>query len=85
MSRRNGSTDPVLYMGGFRIAARYRVLTAAQTAEMLGVSPSRVRQLVMTKDLEPTSRIGRDLLFLLSDVRKLLKERKRIAAPRRPG
>jgi excisionase family DNA binding protein len=38
------------------------LLTTAQAAEMLGVNPSRVRQLVLAGRL-PAERVGRDLFL----------------------
>ena len=49
-------------------------LTTAQAASLLGVSPSRVRQLVLGGRL-PATKMGRDLLIRESDL-ALVTERK---------
>jgi len=43
-------------------------ITTAEVADMLGVTPSRVRQLVMEGDLEPTVRGVKPLTFREVDV-----------------
>ena len=43
-------------------------ITTAEVADMLGVTPSRVRQLVMEGDLQPTVRGSKPLTFCESDV-----------------
>ena len=43
-------------------------ITTAEVADMLGVTPSRVRQLVMEGDLEPTVRGAKPLTFREVDV-----------------
>ena len=44
-------------------------LTTTQTAELLGVSPSRVRQLILANRL-PAQKIGRDLFVKEHDAIK---------------
>lgn len=44
------------------------ILTTEQAADELGVSPARVRQLVMAGDLEPFKRGAKPLRFRLDDV-----------------
>ena len=43
-------------------------ITTAEVADMLGVTPSRVRQLVMEGDLQPTVRGSKPLTFREVDV-----------------
>lgn len=48
-------------------------LTTKEAAERLGVTPARVRQLVLAGDL-PAEKFGRDLMIKESDL-KLVRER----------
>ena len=48
-------------------------LTTKEAAERLGVSPARVRQLVLSGDL-PAEKFGRDLMIKKSDL-KLVEDR----------
>lgn len=43
-------------------------ITTTEVAEMLGVTESRVRQLVMSGELTPTVRNSRPLTFIEADV-----------------
>lgn len=45
------------------------LLTTNQAAEYLGVTPSRIRQLILEERL-PATKIGRDQLIKNSDLRK---------------
>jgi len=45
-------------------------LTTRQAAEVLGVSPPRIRQLVLDGEL-PAEKFGRDLVILESDLAKV--------------
>ena len=47
------------------------ILTTEQAAAELGVSPSRVWQMVMRRELEPCRRRAKPLLFRLDDVIEL--------------
>jgi len=50
-------------------------LTTKQTAERLGISVGRVRQLVLTGDL-PAEKFGRDLMIKAADLDKITIHRK---------
>lgn len=49
------------------------ILTTREAAEKLGVSPARVRQLVLAGDL-PAEKFGRDLMIKEADL-KLVEDR----------
>lgn len=55
------------------------ILTARQAAEKLGVTPGRIRQLVVEKRL-PASKFGNALMILESDL-DLVRDRKRTGRP----
>ena len=50
-----------------------KTLTTAEAAERLGVSPARVRQMVLAGQL-PAEKFGRDLMILESNL-KLVEDR----------
>lgn len=57
-----------------------KTLTTKEAALYLGVTPARVRQLVMDGEL-PAEKFGRDLSIKESDLRRL--ERRRVGRPRK--
>ena len=57
-----------------------KVLTTKDAAKALGVTASRVRQLVLAGDL-PAYKFGRDLLILASDIAKV-RDRPPIGRPK---
>lgn len=57
-----------------------RLLTTRQAADILGVTASRIRQLVLERKL-PAEKAGRDLLLKSSDVEAA---KSRVTTPGRP-
>lgn len=57
-----------------------KTLTTKEAAHYLGVTPARVRQLVMQSEL-PAEKFGRDLSIKESDLKRL--ERRRVGRPKK--
>ena len=60
------------------------LVRTADAASMLGVTPSRVRQMVLSGQLASEKR-GRDTFVFLWSIRKRLEERNRRSEQKRPG